>query len=122
MPKSYGRTGVKFLTITSMICVMCAAPVSGAKEPGRRISRVLSIPPVDEPKPVGRGRSPSPPRHAPTPIVHVMNLVRPYTLPQLKELLGHTGTLVPDGFWIDSVKSHCFVIVRELEMNDINGI
>lgn len=37
--------------------------------------------------------------------------VRPFTLGQLKELLGRTGTLVEDGFWIDKIKSHCYVTV-----------
>ena len=38
--------------------------------------------------------------------------VRPFTLGQLKELLGRTGTLVEEAFWIDKIKSHCFVTVR----------
>lgn len=37
--------------------------------------------------------------------------VRPFTLGQLKELLSRTGTLVEDGFWIDKIKSHCYVTV-----------
>lgn len=37
--------------------------------------------------------------------------MRPFTLGQLKELLGRTGTLVEDGFWIDKIKSHCYVTV-----------
>lgn len=39
--------------------------------------------------------------------------VRPFTLGQLKELLGRTGTLVEEAFWIDKIKSHCFVTVRQ---------
>ena len=38
--------------------------------------------------------------------------VRPFTLGQLKELLGRTGTVLDDGFWIDKIKSHCYVTVR----------
>lgn len=30
---------------------------------------------------------------------------------QLKELLNRTGTLVEEGFWIDKIKSHCYVTV-----------
>ena len=56
-------------------------------------------------------RSPSPPRNTKNSIIHVANLVRPYTLNQLKELLGRTGTLVADGFWIDKIKSHCYASV-----------
>ena len=37
--------------------------------------------------------------------------VRPFTLGQLKELLGRTGTLLDTGFWIDKIKSHCYVTV-----------
>lgn len=37
--------------------------------------------------------------------------VRPFTLGQLKELLNRTGTLVEEGFWIDKIKSHCYVTV-----------
>ncbi|KAK1889933.1 Apoptotic chromatin condensation inducer in the nucleus [Dissostichus eleginoides] len=42
-------------------------------------------------------------------IIHVTNLVRPFTLGQLKELLNRTGSVLEDGFWIDKIKSHCFV-------------
>lgn len=37
--------------------------------------------------------------------------VRPFTLGQLKELLSRTGSLVEEGFWIDKIKSHCYVTV-----------
>ena len=65
---------------------------------------------ADEPR-TARARSPSPPRNSVTNIVHVVNLVRPYTLGQLKEVLGKTGTLQENGFWIDGIKSHCYAIV-----------
>ncbi len=54
-------------------------------------------------------------------ILHISNLTRPFTVPQLKELLGKFGSLMEneksaemglkekDLFWINSVKSHCFV-------------
>ncbi|KAM8849606.1 uncharacterized protein acin1a [Spinachia spinachia] len=59
--------------------------------------------------PVRSARKPSPPRGKVSNIVHISNLVRPFTLGQLKELLSRTGTLVEEGFWIDKIKSHCFV-------------
>ncbi|XP_051259634.1 apoptotic chromatin condensation inducer in the nucleus isoform X1 [Dicentrarchus labrax] len=59
--------------------------------------------------PVRTARQPSPPRGKVSSIVHISNLVRPFTLGQLKELLSRTGTLVEEGFWIDKIKSHCFV-------------
>ncbi|XP_077411920.1 uncharacterized protein acin1a isoform X2 [Vanacampus margaritifer] len=65
--------------------------------------------------PVRTARQPSPPRGKISSIVHVSNLVRPFTLGQLKELLGRTGTLVEDGFWIDKIKSHCYVTYSSSE-------
>ncbi|XP_057713022.1 apoptotic chromatin condensation inducer in the nucleus isoform X2 [Corythoichthys intestinalis] len=65
--------------------------------------------------PVRTTRQPSPPRGKVSNIVHVSNLVRPFTLGQLKELLGRTGTLVEDGFWIDKIKSHCYVTYSSSE-------
>ncbi|KAM9845370.1 uncharacterized protein acin1a isoform 2-T2 [Aulostomus maculatus] len=65
--------------------------------------------------PVRTARQPSPPRGKVSNIVHVCNLVRPFTLGQLKELLSRTGTLVEDGFWIDKIKSHCYVTYSSSE-------
>ncbi|XP_061151344.1 apoptotic chromatin condensation inducer in the nucleus [Syngnathus typhle] len=65
--------------------------------------------------PVRTTQQPSPPRGKVSSIVHVSNLVRPFTLGQLKELLGRTGTLVEDGFWIDKIKSHCYVTYSSSE-------
>ncbi|RXM97372.1 Apoptotic chromatin condensation inducer in the nucleus [Acipenser ruthenus] len=42
-------------------------------------------------------------------ICRTVTQVRPFTLGQLKELLNRTGTLVDEGFWIDKIKSHCYV-------------
>ena len=51
-------------------------------------------------------------------VLHISNLTRPFTVPQLKELLTKFGALLPNPksetkeqhfFWINSVKSHCFV-------------
>ena len=44
-------------------------------------------------------------------VLNVSNLVRPFTINQLKELLARTGHLVDGKFWIDKVKSSCFVQV-----------
>lgn len=46
-------------------------------------------------------------------ILCITNLVRPFTLTQLKELLQRTGKIVRDGFWIDSIKSKCYVQVKK---------
>ncbi|CAB1326528.1 unnamed protein product, partial [Coregonus sp. 'balchen'] len=65
--------------------------------------------------PVRTAKQPSPPRGKMSNIVHVSNLVRPFTLGQLKELLGRTGTVLEDGFWIDKIKSHCYVTYSSAE-------
>ncbi|CAH2208270.1 jg22347, partial [Pararge aegeria aegeria] len=54
-------------------------------------------------------RPPSPPRHKQSSILYITNLVRPFTLPQLKNLLQRTGRIVDNGFWIDRIKSKCYV-------------
>ncbi|XP_028986561.1 apoptotic chromatin condensation inducer in the nucleus isoform X2 [Betta splendens] len=65
--------------------------------------------------PVRTSRQPSPPRGKVSNIVHICNLVRPFTLGQLKELLSRTGALVEEGFWIDRIKSHCYVTYSNSE-------
>lgn len=44
-------------------------------------------------------------------VLNVSNLVRPFTINQLKELLARTGHLIDGKFWIDKVKSSCLVQV-----------
>ena len=58
-----------------------------------------------------RVRSPSTNHNSPSVILHITNLVRPFALSQLKELLSEDGPLVADGFWINKIKSHCFAVV-----------
>lgn len=65
--------------------------------------------------PVRTSRDLSPPRGKTSNIIHICNLVRPFTLGQLKELLNRTGTLVEEGFWIDKIKSHCYVTYTTTE-------
>ncbi len=47
-------------------------------------------------------------------IVHVMRLTRPFTLPQLKSMLGKFGEMKDDEFWIDEIKSQCYVKVSHI--------
>lgn len=58
-----------------------------------------------------QAKSPSPPPSQPTNILLIKNLVRPFTLNQIKELLSRTGAIVDNGFWMDRIKSKCFVEV-----------
>lgn len=72
-------------------------------------------------------QQPSPPRRKPSCIVHLCNLVRPFTLGQLKELLSRTGTIVDEHFWIDKIKSHCYVTYATVEeavstRNSLHGV
>lgn len=53
--------------------------------------------------------------HPPTTSMYVSNFVRPFTLPQVKELLGSYGE--PEFFWMDAVKSHCYVTVCALPLS-----
>ncbi|XP_064796447.1 apoptotic chromatin condensation inducer in the nucleus-like isoform X3 [Oncorhynchus masou masou] len=81
----------------------------------RSISQQKSGVSVTIDDPVRTAKQPSPPRGKVSNIVHVCNLVRPFTLGQLKELLNRTGSVVEDGFWIDKIKSHCYVTYSSTE-------
>lgn len=50
-----------------------------------------------------------PPRHPETRALYIGNLVRPFTLPQIKELVEGFGAV--ETFWMDAVKSHAYVVV-----------
>lgn len=52
---------------------------------------------------------PSPPKQMQSNILYITNLVRPFTVLQLKGLLARTGKIVENGFWIDKIKSKCYV-------------
>ncbi|KII69110.1 Apoptotic chromatin condensation inducer in the nucleus [Thelohanellus kitauei] len=47
--------------------------------------------------------------------VHVSNLVRPFTIGDLQEFLSEGEGLDTDHFWIDSIKSHCYVKYKSIE-------
>lgn len=77
----------------------------------RQVSNKSAIPLIKPDEPEAARRSPSPARNPVGRIVHVRNLVRPFTVGQLKELLRRTGPYDEESFWIDKIKSHCFVTV-----------
>lgn len=54
-------------------------------------------------------RPPSPPKNKQSCILYITNLVRPFTSVQLRNLLLRTGKIVENGFWMDKIKSKCFV-------------
>lgn len=71
---------------------------------GMSSARKVSIVPAES-----VGRPPSPPKHSPSCILYITNLVRPFTAVQLRGLLARTGKIVENGFWMDKIKSKCFV-------------
>lgn len=58
---------------------------------------------------VPRPKQMSPSKQKPSQILYITNLVRPFTVLQLKGLLARTGKIVENGFWIDKIKSKCFI-------------
>ena len=53
-----------------------------------------------------------PARNPVSTIVHVMRLTRPFTEVTLKAMLANFGEMVQEEFWIDDIKSQCYVKVR----------
>ncbi|CAI5743583.1 unnamed protein product [Peronospora destructor] len=41
--------------------------------------------------------------------IRIDNFVRPFTLNAVKELVQEFGSFVEEGFWMDAIKTHCFV-------------
>lgn len=58
---------------------------------------------------------PSPAKHPVSEILYITNLVRPFTVKQLRELLERTGKIKEDGFWTDRIKSKCYAVYENLE-------
>ncbi|KAK4337328.1 hypothetical protein RND71_043499 [Anisodus tanguticus] len=61
-------------------------------------------------------REKTPPKQDVTNVVHVTNLVRPFKIAQLKDLLNKFGPIIEEKFWIDKIKSNCYAVY---ESNDI---
>eukprot|EP00117_Sycon_ciliatum_P016576 scpid5379/ scgid15943/ Apoptotic chromatin condensation inducer in the nucleus len=101
-----------------------AAPISGrsvssssdtrhnAAAPG--VSRTLSTNAGTASEPIPASGDAAPSQQSASCTISIHGLVRPFTLPQLKELLSRHGPIVPDGFWIDRIKSHCYVSFEEV--------
>ncbi|XP_039280865.1 apoptotic chromatin condensation inducer in the nucleus isoform X2 [Nilaparvata lugens] len=79
---------------------------------GMKVNRRICVLSEDDRK---LARSPSPPRHRPSDVLFITNLVRPFTIPQLKNLLARTGKIAENGFWIDKIKSKCYVQYSDVE-------
>lgn len=57
----------------------------------------------------------SPAKNPESTVLFVTGLVRPYTLPQLKKLLSAAGHIDEEKFWIDKIKSKCYVVYSTTE-------
>ncbi|RZF42177.1 hypothetical protein LSTR_LSTR004326 [Laodelphax striatellus] len=79
---------------------------------GMKVNRRICVLSEDDRK---LARSPSPPRHRPSDVLFITNLVRPFTILQLKNLLARTGKIAENGFWIDKIKSKCYVQYSDVE-------
>lgn len=80
--------------------------VSESADDAINISTTRKISIVSEPE---EQQPLSPAKHNPCNILFITNLVRPFTVLQLKSLLQRTGKIVENGFWMDKIKSKCFV-------------
>uniref|UniRef100_A0A1Y1KVX1 RRM domain-containing protein n=1 Tax=Photinus pyralis TaxID=7054 RepID=A0A1Y1KVX1_PHOPY len=58
---------------------------------------------------------PSPAKNPISELLYITNLVRPFTLKQLKELLERTGKIRENGFWTDRIKSKCYAYYETAE-------
>lgn len=58
---------------------------------------------------------PSPAKNPISELLFITNLVRPFTLKQLKELLERTGKIRENGFWTDRIKSKCYAYYDTVE-------
>mmetsp|Transcript_28084 Transcript_28084/g.61478 ORF Transcript_28084/g.61478 Transcript_28084/m.61478 type:complete len:440 (-) Transcript_28084:150-1469(-) len=84
--------------------------LQGGLTPRRK--EVAPVPlPVEEPVDQQREVPPSP-RPA-SRFLRIDNFLRPFTKKQLLELLGETGTIADNGFWMNAIKTHCYVIYED---------
>ncbi|XP_064466567.1 uncharacterized protein LOC135377806 [Ornithodoros turicata] len=67
------------------------------------------VPPRAAPASNREDKQPSPAKNPKSRTLFVRNLVRPFTLNQLKQLLKEFGDTDDSEFWIDKIKSKCFV-------------
>ena len=81
--------------------------IKSLKENNRQVNQAV-VPGVGT-VPPSIQRSPSPARNQASSVLYITNLVRPFTVLQLKGLLARTGKIVENGFWIDRIKSKCYV-------------
>lgn len=74
----------------------------------------------DTPEEAPSGRTATPAKNEPSPVLFIQNLVRPFTLGQLKEVLTKHGPIAEGRFWTDRVKSKCCVQYESVEVAKIS--
>ena len=62
---------------------------------------------------------PSPSRNPVSDVLYIINLVRPFTIKQLKDLLERTGKILENGFWTNRIKSKCYVQYESVQYVDV---
>ncbi|KAI7697783.1 Apoptotic chromatin condensation inducer in the nucleus [Sarcoptes scabiei] len=60
-------------------------------------------------------RALSPAKNPESTVLFITGLVRPYTLQQLKKLLNDHGKIDEEKFWIDPIKSKCYVVYSTID-------
>jgi len=98
-PKEKRRASTELETVEKKRKVSLAKEADDVKKSPEKVEKEK----LPVPKPM------TPPKHKPSNILYITNLVRPFTVLQLKGLLARTGKIVENGFWIDKIKSKCFV-------------
>ncbi|GLE02994.1 hypothetical protein PINS_up011873 [Pythium insidiosum] len=56
------------------------------------------------------------PKETATTTLRIDNFRRPFTLPAVKTFLQQVGPFVENGFWMNSIKTHCFVTFESTEL------
>ncbi|CAK4077640.1 unnamed protein product [Aphanomyces euteiches] len=54
--------------------------------------------------------------NGPTCTLRISNFIRPFTLNAVKDFVQQEGNFVENGFWMDSIKTHCYVTYPSIEI------
>ncbi|KAG9414167.1 Apoptotic chromatin condensation inducer in the nucleus [Aphanomyces cochlioides] len=54
--------------------------------------------------------------NGPTCTLRISNFIRPFTLNAVKDFVQQEGNFVENGFWMDGIKTHCYVTYPSIEI------